>query len=210
MSPDPVKFWARVERDNPKSCWPWARGKNSKGYGSFMENRHHYCSHRAAFFIANGWWPEVVMHTCDNPACCNPAHLVGGDHAANMADKAAKGRAWHGEKHPHATLSNVEVREIAALRGVVSQRKLAKRYNTTSSTVSKIHTGRQWDKITGLTPAKCKAQRGSDHHAARLTESAVREIRTKKMSQTQYAAKFGVSRSCVADAQRGSRWSHVT
>lgn len=42
---------------------------------------------------------DVIMHTCDNPACANPKHLVLGTHATNCADMMAKGRQAKGEGH---------------------------------------------------------------------------------------------------------------
>ena len=36
-----------------------------------------------------------LCHTCDNPACINPEHLVPGTHAENMAQCAARGRKTH-------------------------------------------------------------------------------------------------------------------
>jgi len=50
-------------------------------------------AHRVVFFQRHSYWPEVVMHTCDNPRCINPDHLVAGDRGANNRDRAAKGRS---------------------------------------------------------------------------------------------------------------------
>lgn len=53
---------------------------------------------RALVALRDGELPadKVVMHTCDNPACINPEHLVVGTQVENMADMLAKGR---GRKH---------------------------------------------------------------------------------------------------------------
>ncbi|PVU81341.1 hypothetical protein DDP54_15685 (plasmid) [Cellulomonas sp. WB94] len=50
-------------------------------------------AHRVVFYMFYGYWPEAVMHTCDNPRCVNIRHLVGGTRDMNNKDRAAKGRS---------------------------------------------------------------------------------------------------------------------
>jgi HNH endonuclease len=40
----------------------------------------------------------VIMHTCDNPRCINPKHLVLGTQAENIRDMMAKGRHFNQKK----------------------------------------------------------------------------------------------------------------
>ena len=56
-------------------------------------------AHRVAYEHKHGPIPKgmVVMHLCDNPACCNPDHLTLGTNKENMYDSVLKGR--HTNKH---------------------------------------------------------------------------------------------------------------
>lgn len=79
------------------ACWPWAGPRFRTGYGRIG---HHGYAHRVVYVLAHGAIPSgnVVRHTCDNPPCCNPAHLVAGTHADNMADMVARGRQCRGAR----------------------------------------------------------------------------------------------------------------
>lgn len=74
-------------------CIEWT-GANVKGYGVFRYQGKNYRVHRAVFFFVHGYWPKECRHTCDNPPCYNPHHLIDGDHADNMKDASSRGRLW--------------------------------------------------------------------------------------------------------------------
>lgn len=52
-----------------------------------------------------------------------------------------------GEKHGRSKLTETQVREILALRGIVTQRELAQRYGVALGTISCIHLGKKWGHI---------------------------------------------------------------
>ncbi len=71
-------------------------------------------THRIAWEEANGPIPEGlhVLHSCDNPPCCNVGHLFLGTAQDNADDKVAKGRQLQGERHPGAKLTWGQVEAI--------------------------------------------------------------------------------------------------
>lgn len=88
-----------IDRRGPEECWPWLGAKSGFGYGRFKIDGRLFSPHRLIYADAHGpienvqeHHGSVVMHTCDNPACCNPAHLRLGRQVANVADMIAKGR----------------------------------------------------------------------------------------------------------------------
>lgn len=96
------RFWSFVDRSGgPDACWPW-RGARLKGYGQFRRDGNRRIATRIAWEYVTGSPPPdelVIMHTCDNPPCTNPAHLKPGTDADNNRDMWAKGRGSRGEKH---------------------------------------------------------------------------------------------------------------
>jgi hypothetical protein len=114
-NPD-VRFWDGVDKNGPlpsseavavhpeiagMPCWPWTRGTCTGGYGKTSFAGKIMNAHRLAWFLAHGEYPEHnACHKCDNPPCCNPAHLFDGDDEDNANDMLAKGRGRF-QQHVH-------------------------------------------------------------------------------------------------------------
>jgi hypothetical protein len=97
---DPVlrRFFANIEPGHTNECWEWNGGRNKDGYGIFYASkRDKWLAHRLAMAVNLGLNPGriCVLHKCDNPPCCNPAHLFLGTRGDNVADCWAKGRRIH-------------------------------------------------------------------------------------------------------------------
>lgn len=88
------RFWSKVEMGGIDDCWPWTGRASIEGYGKITIGTRDYRAHRVAWSIANnGPAPDdlMVRHLkCDNPPCCNPAHLAIGTAADNGADRSAR------------------------------------------------------------------------------------------------------------------------
>lgn len=139
----PEVLWSKVDKRGEDECWPWKGTLKDDGYGRVQIDDWNYYAHRVIFNLANPGLIELkapknsdesgfLMHSCDNPSCCNPKHLKVCTHAENMADKVAKGRTpdFSGDKGPRAKLTMTQAREARELKkNGMSTRDLAKKFN---------------------------------------------------------------------------------
>lgn len=207
------RFWSKVDRSGDvDSCWPWQAGKNERGYGLFWLRDRNVMAHRYAYELTYGPLPEGMLacHRCDNPPCCNPAHLFAGTYADNAHDRDQKGRhnPAEGSAHGSATLTDDLVRsmKIRYAQGGISQRELARLYNVTTQTVSSIMVGRYWDHVV----VDVDIPQRTDRMWSKLTETQVHEIRRryayKKVSMRLLAREYNVSVQTICNIIRKRSW----
>jgi hypothetical protein len=76
-----------------EACWPWP-GETDGEYGLFGNRT----AHRVSYFYHHGVDPgqQHVRHTCDNPICVNPTHLILGSAKDNQEDRSRRCRSKKG------------------------------------------------------------------------------------------------------------------
>jgi hypothetical protein len=142
-------FWKKVVVSGLDDCWNWVAGKSYNGYGRFRFNGRTGRSHRYIYEITRGVLPvnSVVMHSCDNPACCNPAHLALGTCADNMKDMRKKGRErWAvGEGVGGAKLTAEQI--ISIRSDGRFQKNIAAELGVSQATISRVKRHNSWRHI---------------------------------------------------------------
>ncbi len=148
-----VAFWNRVDIREAGECWPWRGHTVQGGYGQFSASvgAKGTSAHRVAFIFTYGDPGEYhVLHSCDNPPCCNPEHLWIGTNTDNVADKVAKGRQARlgGMLSPTSKLTDDAVRDIRARRaGGEGRQSIAADYRIDVTNVSCICLRKTWKNV---------------------------------------------------------------
>lgn len=134
------RFWPKVDRRDEDECWLWNAGLDHAGYGTFMVHTpwgyRPMHAHRMAYLlkhraVASNKW---ILHSCDEPRCCNPAHL----RAGTPLDDANDRRARSGRFQRTAPLTDRDVREIRRRAETETQTALADEFGIAPGYVSRI------------------------------------------------------------------------
>jgi len=150
------RFWRKVDQSGANGCWNWTGGTHKKGYGTLHKgdgDSRPVATHRLSYIMHTGDIPDgmYVMHTCDNPRCVNPAHLVLGTASDNVRDMWEKGRAKpkgvKGEAHLKAKITEDDVRMIRADK-TRSNHELARLLGVSPNAVRYVRIGRTWTHVT--------------------------------------------------------------
>jgi hypothetical protein len=145
------RFWSKVDKRSDDECWEWTQHRKSSGYGQFVLRKGVFLTaSRVALALTIGRplrQGELACHRCDNPPCCNPAHIFAGTAYDNATDAINKGRAnrSHGEKHKSARLTEDIVREIRQLEPVYGlDARLAVEFGISANSIRKVRQGKSW------------------------------------------------------------------
>lgn len=70
------RFWQKVSKGSPDSCWLWTGRKDRKGYGC-LDFKRNTPAHRISYELFVREIPAnlTLDHLCRNPACVNFLHL---------------------------------------------------------------------------------------------------------------------------------------
>jgi transposase-like protein len=195
-APVEERFWLKVNKRADDECWVWMGAKGNHGYGRTTKD--------GAIVLA--YHGAVVMHTCDNRLCVNPAHLKLGTQADNMKDMDAKGRrvphGVKGEKHHAAILTDAQRAAIVADKRGHSA--VAREYGVSPQVVFYVRKAAGED-----TPAyKSEAQRSANPNV-RLTPDDIRAIRADTRKPRFVAADYGIIPDYVTMIRKRKVWKHV-
>jgi hypothetical protein len=160
IQPVEERLWENIDRSGgDDACWPYMKTRMNTGYGVLWTRGILVYAHRLVFQLQNGPLVkgEFVLHRCDNPPCCNPAHLFKGSHTDNMRDMVAKGR--HNPPRP-LKLSDANVEAIIALCAVlpkISRPRIAKEFGVCTQTIYNLLNGVFYTPRHLLYAARCRS-----------------------------------------------------
>jgi hypothetical protein len=153
--PIEIRFWKCVDKKGDDDCWFWQRPASSNGYGRIRvrETGKEESAHRVSWWMHNERQeiPKgmVVMHSCDNKLCVNPAHLSLGSAKDNTQDMIRKGRAKYvsftGSKNGNALLDDAKV--IFIKTSDLKHTEVAKLLGVSASCVADVRKGRSWTHV---------------------------------------------------------------
>lgn len=90
---------------------------------------------------------RVVMHTCDNPSCVNPDHLLIGTMKDNSQDSVKKNRSARGERSGLTSLRETDAIAICLIN-TLTLKELSKMFNVTVDVIKQIKSKTTWKHLT--------------------------------------------------------------
>lgn len=135
-------------------CLTWPYAKSTYGYGKIWLNGRVQIVSRLVCEETHGAPPTPkhdAAHSCGKGhlACVTKRHMSWKTRAENIADTFLHGTHNRGERSGKVTITEAQARQILALKGTMSGRKIAKEVGTTLPTVVHILHGQSWRWLSG-------------------------------------------------------------
>ena len=162
-----IRLSKNLKENDTTGCIEWqGKATYNGGYGKIGTTRQFNSirAHRLAWVLENGPIPEglIILHSCDNPKCCNVEHLSLGTKKDNSQDMLSKGRhytpfreldfnrgnpetAARGEDNGNSTLTEELVKEIRAFEG--NHQQAADYFNISHTNAWRVRTFRSWEHV---------------------------------------------------------------
>jgi hypothetical protein len=224
LQTDEERFWTKVEKT--EGCWNWTGSKLPKGYGQFWFNGKRGYAHW--FLLPTPLKKgQVARHSCDNPSCVRPDHILVGVQQDNVNDMMDRGRhnptGMPGAVNPFAKLTDEHatlLRACPSTFGALTQ--LSKILGIHRSVAGKIKNRQAWNHLPEVTNEdrekvaellKSQSKHGKEGTiASKMTE---KEAKLAKACPKRYGAAmkmaraFGVSISAIGNIRDGKNWIHL-
>lgn len=198
------------------ACWEWTGARDWDGYGLLQVDGRPQRAARLAFawFVRPLVDGEVVRHRCDNPPCCNPAHLVAGSPAENSGDMVERQRSARGVRNAAARLTEgrvILIRQRHAAGASIAQ--LARDEGVSESAIRSIVTGQWWRHVGGPIADVAGTTSGERNGQAVLSADQVRAIRRaytgRRGEQAALAREYSVTPGAIRLIVRRENWRHL-
>ena len=195
------RFWEKVDIAGYGKCWEWKANRHIRGYGIFWHNGKNVRANRMALVLSGSAPPSknsMALHSCDNPPCCNPAHLRWGDAKENTADFFTRQGGYRGELSGNAIITSDIASQILKRRMIGDNiPTIAAALGLAESIVELVYVGRSWKHLHGAdgnpTLSELRAAR------SKIKRTPANRIVTDEMVDAIYAARMrGESLSMVS------------
>jgi predicted XRE-type DNA-binding protein len=156
-----AKVWPKIDQSaGPDECHPWMSVRNKEGYGKIGHGKSKLYAARVVYELVNGPIEDpslVVRHTCDNPPCCNPKHLILGTKGDNNRDRSERRRGrehrQYGEANTNVKIKDADISRIHELYASgMTQMEIAAEFGVKQPQISRILSGNQRQKGSSNDP----------------------------------------------------------
>ncbi|AHJ87065.1 putative DNA binding protein [Bacillus phage BCP8-2] len=130
-------------------CWVvTSHAVNAHGYPCVQRNGKKQYVHRYMYMehVRDIESSVLLRHKCDNPKCCNPAHLEEGSHTDNVRDRVERDRSAKGESNGRTKLTEDQAKFIK-YDTTYNNSELSRMFGVSRKAIRLIKQGINWSHI---------------------------------------------------------------